>query len=82
MGDVANEINPSRARSNRPMQAVIFFVFAVFAFGGAIGMVVARNPVHSALLLVVTLVSVAVFFLQEEAFNPEKDLFLRDLAQL
>ena len=49
------------------MQAVIFFVFAVFAFGGAIGMVVARNPVHSALLLVVTLVSVAVFFLQEEA---------------
>jgi len=49
------------------MQAVIFFVFAVLAFGGAIGMVVARNPVHSALLLVVTLVSVAVFFLQEEA---------------
>jgi NADH-quinone oxidoreductase subunit J len=47
--------------------AVIFFVFAVLAVGSALGVVLARNPVHSALLLVVTLASVAVFFLQNDA---------------
>jgi NADH-quinone oxidoreductase subunit J len=49
------------------MTAVVFFVFAALALGGALGVVLARNPVHSALLLVVTLVSVAVFFVQQEA---------------
>ena len=42
------------------MSAVIFFIFAALALVGALGVVLARNPVHSALLLVVTLVSVAV----------------------
>ena len=49
------------------MTAVIFFVFAALALVGALGVVLARNPVHSALLLVVTLVSVAVFFIQQQA---------------
>jgi NADH-quinone oxidoreductase subunit J len=49
------------------MTAVIFFIFAALALAGALGVVVARNPVHSALLLVVTLVSVAVFFVQQQA---------------
>ena len=49
------------------MTAVIFFFFAALALGGALGVVLARNPVHSALLLVVTLVSVAVFFIQQQA---------------
>jgi len=49
------------------MTAVVFFVFAALALGGALGVVLARNPVHSALLLVVTLVSVAVFFIQQQA---------------
>ena len=49
------------------MTAAIFFVFAALALVGALGVVLARNPVHSALLLVVTLVSVAVFFVQQEA---------------
>ena len=49
------------------MDAFIFFVFAAFALVGALGVVLARNPVHAALLLVVTLVSVAVFFLQNDA---------------
>jgi NADH-quinone oxidoreductase subunit J len=47
--------------------AVIFFVFAALALAGALGVVLARNPVHSAMLLVVTLVSVAVFFIQQHA---------------
>jgi NADH-quinone oxidoreductase subunit J len=49
------------------MTAAVFFVFAALALGGALGVVLARNPVHSALLLVVTLVSVAVFFIQQQA---------------
>ena len=49
------------------MTEVIFFIFAALALAGALGVVLARNPVHSALFLVVTLVSVAVFFVQEQA---------------
>ena len=49
------------------MDAVIFFVFAAVALAAALGVVLARHPVHSALFLVVTLVSVAVFFVQQDA---------------
>ena len=49
------------------VEAVIFFITAAFALGGALGVVLARNPVHAALLLVVTLVAVAIFFLIQEA---------------
>jgi NADH-quinone oxidoreductase subunit J len=47
--------------------AVIFFLAAAFALSGALGVVLSRNPVHSALWLVVTLLSVAVFFIQQQA---------------
>jgi NADH-quinone oxidoreductase subunit J len=47
--------------------AVIFFIFAALALAGALGVVLSRNPVHSALWLVVTLISVAVFFIQQQA---------------
>jgi len=46
---------------------VLFFVFAAAALGGALGVVLSRNPVHSALWLVQTLLSVAVFFLLQDA---------------
>jgi NADH-quinone oxidoreductase subunit J len=49
------------------MEFAIFVVFAALALAGALGVVLAPNPVHCALSLVVTLVSVAVFFLQQEA---------------
>jgi NADH-quinone oxidoreductase subunit J len=49
------------------LEAVIFFVAAALALGGAVGVVLGRNPVHCALLLVVTLVAVAIFFLLQEA---------------
>jgi len=49
------------------MDAFIFFVFAALASASALGVVLMRNPVHAALMLVVTLVSVAVFFLQNDA---------------
>ncbi len=49
------------------LEALVFFVAAVLALGGAVGVVLGRNPVHCALMLVVTLVAVAVFFLLQEA---------------
>jgi NADH-quinone oxidoreductase subunit J len=49
------------------MTAVIFFVFGALTLAGAFGVVLSRNPVHAALSLVITLVSVAVLFLQQEA---------------
>jgi NADH-quinone oxidoreductase subunit J len=49
------------------MQALIFFVFGALTLAGAFGVILTRNPVHSALSLVVTLVSVAVLFIQQDA---------------
>jgi len=49
------------------MEFAIFVIFAFLALVGSLGVVLARNPVHCALMLVVSLVSVAVFFLQQEA---------------
>ena len=49
------------------MDAVIFFVSAALVLTGAIGVIAGRNPVHSALFLLMTLVSVAVLYLQQHA---------------
>ncbi len=49
------------------MEAVIFFVCAAAVLTGAFGVVIARNPVHSALFLLQTLLGVAVLFLQLNA---------------
>jgi len=49
------------------MTVVLFFVFAGLTLASALGVVLARNPVHSALFLVLTLVSVAVLFLLQDA---------------
>ena len=49
------------------MEIVVFYVCAVAMLGGALGVVLSHNPVHSALFLLMTLVSVAVLFLQLDA---------------
>jgi len=49
------------------MEWAVFVVFAIAAVGGAGGVVLARKPVHAALSLVMTLFSVAVFFVLEGA---------------
>ena len=49
------------------MDAVIFIICAALALVGAFGVVLARNPVHNALFLLLTLVTMAVFFLQQHA---------------
>ena len=56
-----------RTKAGTTDGCVHLFVFAALALASALGVVLARNPVHAALLLVVTLVSVAVFFLQNDA---------------
>ncbi|MGA2836421.1 MAG: NADH-quinone oxidoreductase subunit J [Acidimicrobiales bacterium] len=45
----------------------VFAVAAAIIIAGAIGVVVARNPVHSALMLVMTLFGVAVMFVLQQA---------------
>ena len=49
------------------MEAVIFFVCAAAVIIGALGVIAGRNPVHSALFLLLTLVSIAVLYLQQHA---------------
>jgi len=44
-----------------------FVVAAAIVLAGAVGVVVARNPVHSALMLVMTLFGVAVLFVLQRA---------------
>ena len=49
------------------MTVFLFFLMAGLTLAGALGVVLARNPVHSALFLVQTLLSVAVLFLLQDA---------------
>ena len=49
------------------MEAVVFFVCAAAVVIGALGVIAGRNPVHSALFLLLTLVSIAVLYLQQHA---------------
>jgi NADH-quinone oxidoreductase subunit J len=49
------------------MTVFLFFLFGGLTLVGALGVVLARNPVHSALFLVQTLLSVAVLFLLQDA---------------
>ena len=49
------------------MDIVVFAVASVVAVVGALGVVLSRNPVHAALMLVMTLFGVAVLFVEQEA---------------
>ncbi len=47
--------------------AITFALAAVICVVGSLGVVLARNPVHSALMLVMTLFGVAILFVEENA---------------
>lgn len=47
--------------------AITFAIAAVICVVGALGVVLSRNPVHAALMLVMTLFGVAVLFVEENA---------------
>ncbi|MGY1810772.1 NADH-quinone oxidoreductase subunit J [Blastococcus sp. SYSU D00669] len=48
-------------------EAVVFWILGPLALLGALGMVFARNAVHSALFLVVTMLCLGVFYVVQEA---------------
>lgn len=50
------------------MEQVIFYIAAAGAVGAGLAMVLAKNPVHAALLLVGTQLALAVLFLLQGAF--------------
>src|SRR4051812_29390940 len=58
---------PDREDAGRIVEAIVFFVCAAAVLVGALGVIIGRNPVHSALFLLVTLVSIAVLYLQQHA---------------
>ena len=49
------------------MELFVFLVAGAVCLGGALGVVVSRNPVHAALSLVATLFGIAVLFVAQEA---------------
>lgn len=48
-------------------EVVVFGIFAVIAIAGALMMVLARNPVYSAIGLLTTMFSIAVFYVLQNA---------------
>jgi NADH-quinone oxidoreductase subunit J len=48
-------------------EAVVFWILGPLALLGALGMVFARNAVHSALFLVVTMLCLGVFYVEQQA---------------
>ncbi|HAF67894.1 MAG TPA: hypothetical protein DCL16_02130 [Acidimicrobiaceae bacterium] len=49
------------------VDTVVFILAAAICLTGALGVILARNPVHSALMLVMTLFGIAVQFVAQEA---------------
>jgi NADH-quinone oxidoreductase subunit J len=49
------------------MEAILFFTLAALVLAGALGVILARNPVHSALFLVGVMVAIAVLFATRDA---------------
>ena len=49
------------------VRVLVFAVFAVAALSGAISMVLAKNPVYSAFGLLLTMFSIAVFYIMNDA---------------
>lgn len=66
VGVLANAAS-SGARLAHASAWIVFAVGAVLILAGAFGVILMRNPVHSALMLVVTLFGVAVEFIDQSA---------------
>ena len=49
------------------MEATVFIICGVIVLSGALGVLIARNPVHAALFLVETLFGIAVLFIMLDA---------------
>jgi len=60
-------LTPSLLASASGIDQVVFAACAVIVLSGALGVVLSRNPVYSALSLVLTLFGVAVLFVEQDA---------------
>jgi NADH-quinone oxidoreductase subunit J len=49
------------------IEVIVFAISAVIVLGGALGVVLSKNPVHAALSLIASLFGVAVLFIAQEA---------------
>ena len=49
------------------VDTIVFVVGAIVILAGALGVILSRNPVHSALMLIMTLFGIAVLFVAQEA---------------
>ena len=49
------------------MEFAVFIISAIIVLTGAVGVITSRNPVHAALMLVMTLFGMAVLFVAQEA---------------
>jgi NADH-quinone oxidoreductase subunit J len=49
------------------VDTLVFVLASVIVLAGAIGVVISRNPVHAALMLVMTLFGIAVLFVAQDA---------------
>ncbi len=49
------------------LELLLFFLFAVMAVGGAVNLIAQRHPIHSALSLIVVMVSLAALYLLQGA---------------
>ncbi len=49
------------------VDTIVFVVGAIVIIAGALGVILSRNPVHSALMLIMTLFGIAVLFVAQEA---------------
>jgi NADH-quinone oxidoreductase subunit J len=59
-------MHPLLAAASIP-DVIVFAVSAVVVLVGALGVVLSRNPVHAALMLVLTLFGIAVLFVEQRA---------------
>jgi NADH-quinone oxidoreductase subunit J len=58
---------PVQLATASTVDSIVFAVGAFLILVGAIGVVISRNPVHAALMLVMTLLGVAVLFVEQQA---------------
>lgn len=49
------------------MEVIVFFISTLIVLGGALGVILFRNPVHAALSLIASFFGVAVMFISQEA---------------
>jgi NADH-quinone oxidoreductase subunit J len=54
---------PAAGETRMTLPFILFFVFALIAIGGALLMIIAREPIHSALSLIVVMMSLAGLYL-------------------